>query len=459
MPDSFQKFAIVSAYGEGLALAHHLQMEGKEVLVGMVDDLTDIMEKKPEDPKSRKMRLSQYKGILDIITPEKLFKKLESIEDKDEWFVIFDFNSMFKYADKVLAMGFSNGLFPSLLDYKLEADRDFAKRQVVKNYKDVKVAEVQQFKQIEEGIGFLNESDEFWALKGNDASASTLVPRSTKLENAKTALIMQLQEHKEDYERKGYIFERQIREGIESCPQLVYYNGKRVATSVDIENKAFSSTDDSEMFGCALNVIQSTPMDCPLNDIAFPEFCDKLARKHPGLFFIDFNNIQKDGEYYYLEYCSGRMGYDAVFAECDMTGSVAEYFNMLAHGESPYKRKYGVGIRGFAMKRGEDGEIQGGITANFDDETMDHLWFFGIQQGEGRYSNIGGSFGDGMHGIDLLAFTESSDDYEYAKQKLMDVVGEFSFNGLYLRKDLDCLDERVEAIKKFTNPQVEAGKK
>lgn len=460
MIDEFSKFAIFSSFGEGLALASHLQDEGKEILVGLVDDMTEVQERKPEDPAQKRARWSQYNGILDKLTPEKFLKQLEKIEDKEEWFVIFDFNTQFKYADEALKMGFTNGLFPSKLDYKLESDRDFAKRAVVKNYKGVKVAEVNQFKTVEEGIEFIMESDEFWALKGNDASAETVVPNAKKLENVKAELIDALQKNSQVYQSKGYILERQIRDGLETCPQMIYYNGKRVASSVDLEDKSFSSTDGSEKYGCALNVIVSSPLDCELNDIAFPDFCDKLAKKHSGLYYIDFNNIQKDGEYYYLEYCSGRMGYDAVFAECDMAGSVSEYFNKLAHGENPYERKYGAGARGFAQKRTSDGEVQDGITINYDPDTKEHLWFFAVEQGGGRMFNTKGAWGDCYHGIDLVAFTASSDDYEYACQKLYDNVGDFSFNGLYCRRDMNCLDERIEVLKKFTEPApVEAEKK
>lgn len=460
MIDEFQKFIVVSAFGEGLSLAHHLQMEGKEVMSVMVDDLADIGEKKPEDPAGNRSRWSQFNGVFDKISYEKALKSMEKMEDKEDWFVIFDFNTMWKYADQALDMGFINGLFPSQLDCQLEADRNFAKRAVVKNYKGVRVAEVEELKLVDDGIQFITESDEFWALKGNDAGAETVVPNAKSIENTRAELIDALQKNRQSYESKGFILERQIRDGLESCPQMVYYDGKRVASCVDLEDKSFSASDGSEKYGCALNVIQSTPMDCMLNDIAFPEFCDKLARKHTGLFYIDFNNIQKDGEYFYLEYCSGRMGFDAVFAEIEMNGSVAGYFNDLAHGVSPYKNTYGVGARGFAMKRDEDGAVQEGITINFDQEIASHLWLFAAEQGNGRFSNTKGAWGDSNHGTDLAAFTASSDDYEYACEKLYNYIGDFSFNGLYVRKDMCCLDERVESIQKFTQPaEVASGQK
>lgn len=446
MPDKFSKFILFSLTGDGLSHAYHLQREGNEVLVAIVEDVQEAMEKELEEPELKKMRLSQYDGLLNKFSTEKLFSMMEKFENKEEWFVIFDFNSLFKFSDRALKMGFTNGLFPSKVDYILEADRDLAKRFVQKNYPGLKTAEVEEFKLIDDGIEFINESDEFWALKGNDPAGTTVVPRSRSIENCRETLIDALHAKKEDYERMGYILERQIRDGLEVCPQMVYYNGERVASCVDFEDKAFSSTDDSEMFGCALNIIMDTPLECELNQIAFPEAIDKLAKKHKGLFYIDANLIIKDGDFYFLEFCSNRMGYDASFAEAEMSGESGAYFNALAHGENPYKRRFGVGTRGFAMKRTDDGMVRGDIAYRYPEELWRHLWMYSAKKEGDRIMNIENP------AIDLVAITESSDDLEYAKIKLFDVLKKFSFSGMYARIDFDCLCQRVNDIEKFVTP-------
>lgn len=451
MPDQFNKFLIITSFGEGLSIAHHLIMEGKDVLVGMVDDMQSVGEKESEDKDTHKLRWTMYDGILQKMTVEKLMDKVKNFKDKEEWCVLFDFNTQWRYAEEFLKMGFIYGLFPSRLDYKLESDREFAKQFVLKNYPGVKVAEVEEFKDIEGGIEFINESDEFWALKGNDTSASTVVPRTKLIENVKAELIDALQAGKESYEKKGFIFERQIRDGLEVCPEMIFMDGKRVASNIDLEDKGFSATDSSEMYGCSLNVIRETPMECPLNEVAFPEAVDKLAKKHQGLFYIDANFIIKDGEYYYLEYCPNRMGYDAVYAEIEMSDGPSNYFNALLHGENPYKRKFGAGKRGFMQKREEDGTIKDGIAIHFPEELQEHLWFWGCKKGDGKYTNTKGSFGDATHGIDLVAFTESSDDIDYAKQKLQEVINQFSFSGLYVRENIDCICNRLDGLEKFIN--------
>lgn len=462
MPDQFNQFVLITAFGEALPLAHHLLMEGKDVVVGMVDDVKDIGEKESEDSEAHKLRWAAYEGMMEKMTVQKAMAFLKGVKDeeRDNWFVIFDFNVLWKYADEAKKMGFRNGLFPSKLDYVLESDRDLAKDFVLKYYPALKVAEVEQFKMAEEGIEFIKESDEFWALKGNDAGATTVVPRHTNIEFVKDALVQALQSDSDSYQRKGYILERQIRDGLEVCPQMIWYNGKRVAASIDLEDKNYSDDEDSEKYGCAINLIASIPMDCELVKIAFPPETDKLAAKHPGLFYLDCNMIMKDGENYYLEYCSGRMGYDAIFAECDMAGGVGNYFNALAHGVNPYIKKYGAGVRGFSRKREKDGMLRGGIPIRFDLHVVDHLWFFGAQKKAGQFVNTGGAFGDNCHGIDLLAFTEAANDWEYAVIKLYDVISNFSHDGMYKRSDFKpVIEPRIEGLEKFITSAVEEGGK
>lgn len=457
MPNELNKFILFTGFGESLALAHHLQQEGKDVLVGMVEDMREAGEADAEAYHERVNRKAQYDGILNKLPAHKLLEHMEGM-NPDEWFVIFDFNTLHSFADEAKKMGFYKGIFPSKLDYRLEADRDFAKDFVLKNYPEVKVAETQEFKSIDDGIEFLSDTDEFWALKGNDTGATTVVPFAHDLENVKSELIDALQGDKQAYESKGFIFERQIRDGVNVCPQMIYYDGKRVASSIDYEDKRFSDNEGAEMFGCALNIIESTPMDCWLNEIAFPQATDKLAKLHKGLFYIDCNLILKDGEFYYLEYCSGRMGYDAVFAECEMAEGVAAYFNALCNEQNPYQSRYGAGTRGFAQKR-DDGRVKTDLAMRFPPELWPHLWFFGAKKGNGKYVN-GPAWGDIENGIDLLSFTQASDDCEYAVEKLYDVVSQFSFKGMYTRKDISCLYPHMEGIKKYLSPRpVERGSK
>jgi hypothetical protein len=112
------------------------------------------------------------------------------------------------------------------------------------------------------------------------------------------------------------------------------------------------------------------------------------------------------------------------------------------------------------MKRGEKGEIKDDITLNFDSEIEEHIWPFSVKQGDGRHSNTKGAWGDIYTGIDLLAFTASSDDLVYSEIKLDDHMSQFSYSGLYARNDIRSLNERIDALEKFTTPiEVGMGKK
>lgn len=449
-PDEFSKFIIFTCFGEGLALAYHLKQEGNEVLVGMVGDVTEACERETEEPKAKKIRWSAYDGMLEKEDAWKLLEKMEKFENKDEWCVIFDFNTLWRFADEARKQGFKYGLFPTRLDHTMEADRDLAKRFVMKNYPDLKVAEVQEFKTVEEGIEFLRESDEFWALKGNDGGAKTVVPSAAIHSHAVAEIEDALNAEKEIYESKGFIFERQIRDGLEVCPQMIWMDGVRVASCIDLEDKRLSPNNGASMEGCAVNIIVDTPLDCELNKWAFPEAADRLAKKHTGLFYLDANIIIKDGVAYYLEFCSNRMGYDAIFSEADMASNVGDYFNALLRGENPYFSKYGAGTRGFATKRDDKGEIKDGLRIQYEED--EHLWHFSVRQDGNKIFNTKGAFGDSVHGTDLVAFTESSDDKDYALQKLQDVVDEYSFPGLYCRKDVSSLIERLTGLEKFIIP-------
>lgn len=452
----FQKWILFTCYNESSSLAMHLQKEGKDVMVGVVDDLKSAGMKKPEDKESKKRRQLNFKGILDIYKAEDLLKKMEKFPNKEDYFVICDFNSLYEYADKIIKMGFIHGLFPTKFDYKLENDRKMAKEFVESYYPELKVAECLEYKDIDEGIEMIEGSEEFWALKGNDISCQTVVPYTHNINFAREEIIDALRSHKEDYERQGYILERQIRDGVEFCPQMVCYNGIPVAYSVDIENKAIGSGNCSIKAGCAHDLVVAMDSDATIIPKAFPEAVLKLAKKHKGLFYVDANLILKDGELYFLEFCFQRMGYDAIQTECEMAGGVSNYFEAIANGCNPYEKKYGVAIRGFNMHKDDDGESKGGMQMRWLPEYEDHTWLYdAYKDDKGKYLNCGYEW-------ELLSvFTGSSDDVEYAIIKAYEAVNEFSFNEMYTRSEGDFNDrnyhgnvlDRLEAIEDLISPE------
>lgn len=453
----FQNWIIFTAYAESLSLAIHLLKEGKNVIFAQIDDLKSIGVDKPEDIDTKKRRIQPGDGIVDKVIAEDYIKKMAKFENKDDYFVIFDFNSLYPLAEKVVKMGFTNGLFPTKFDYKLENDRQFAKEFVQSYYPDLKVAEVEEFKTVEEAVEMLENSEEFWALKGNDISCQTVVPITTDLEFAKEEIIDALHMHKSDYEKQGFILERQIRDGIEFCPQAIFYNGSPVAYSVDVENKAIGGGNIGIKCGCMMNVVISMPSDAKIIGAAFPAVTTKLAAKHTGLYYIDANLILKDGELYYLEFCSQRMGYDAIQTECEMAGGVSNYFEALCNGQNPYQHKYGVAVRGINMHRDHEGNVKGDICMRWNPEMEHHIWFYDCHKDieTGKYANSG---------YELVVFGNASDDLDYAIIKTYEIIEGFSFDELYYRtyEDFICKEytgnilERIEAIESLIkSPQSE----
>lgn len=432
----FQKYIIFTIYAEACSLAWHLEREGKDVIVGLVNNLKTVGHDEPEEKDAKERRLKMWSGILNVQKAEDLIKRMEEIEDKDDYFVICDFNTLHPYAKKLKKMGFKHGLMPSKFDFDLEADRNMAKEFVQSYYPELKVAEVSAFKTVEEGIEFINASEEFWALKGNDPAATTVVPCTKVLEFAKDELISCLTAHKQDYERKGYILERQIRDGVEFCTQCVYYNGKRVAYSVDIENKAFGSGNVGCKVGCAIDMVVAIKDDAPIISKVFSDAMDKLAAKHTGLFYADCNTILKDGELYFLEFCSNRMGYDAIQTECEMAGGVSNYFEAIANGKCPYASKYGVAVRGLNMNKDDKGGLLKDIPMRWKEGVESHIYPYDMHKDEKT-----GKMMNGGYDWELLAvFTGASDDAEYAITKAYEIVEQFSFDEMYTRSMGDFVD-------------------
>jgi hypothetical protein len=290
---------------------------------------------------------------------------MTKIKNKDDYFVIFDFNCLWRYAEAVLKMGYTQGFFPLKSDYDLEADRDAGKEIVKKHYKNLKVAEVHEFKKIEEAITFLgsNTANHTYVLKGYSDDASTVLPAEGKtfqlspdVELAKQELIGALEVEQKDFEKKGFLLEQKVVNPLEITPEAVFYNGKLLITCVDIENKPIGAGSTGCMTGCAGNLIIKTNEDEEINKLAFPPFVYEMAKDHTGLFVWDASILidPKDGQTYFGEFCANRWGWDSFFAELTMCDSVTDYFESIVKGENPLKKTFGVGVRMFNLKKHKD---------------------------------------------------------------------------------------------------------
>jgi phosphoribosylamine-glycine ligase len=210
--------------------------------------------------------------------------------------------------------------------------------------------------------------------------------------------------------------------------------------------------------GCAENLIISIPDDAPILLKAFSEATDKLAAKHQGLFVMDANTILKDGDLYFLEFCT-RWGFDSTQTEMEMAGGVSNFFEAVANGRNPFEKKYGVAVRGLNMNTDEKGALTPNIQMRWDKEEEEHIFPFDVSKDEnGKYIH-------NAYEYELLSvFTGSSDDCQYAIMKAYEALGSFSFNEMYYRSydDFICREydgnilDRLDAIQDLINsPEVE----
>jgi phosphoribosylamine-glycine ligase len=440
------KFVVITMWGEGLGIAWQLQRAGKEVIVGVIDDPKTTMNK-PDKDEAEKRRRSIGKGLLTVKKAESLVEDMVNWRDKDEWFVYFDFSNQFKLAKKL--KDFKYGMFPQRFDYEMENDRDLAKDFVKKNYPLLTTPETQEFKKVDEALEFINESEEFWALKGNDSAASTVVPHTDVIEHAREELVAALTGDKGAYESKGMVLERQIRDGVEACVEAMFWNGEMVATTVDLELKHLGSANLAYQVGCGNNLIIEVPQDCEFVKMGIPEAVHQIAKKHRGWFIMDANIILKDDNAYFLEFCV-RPGYDALVTEMEMAGGPAAFFDALIEGENPFQYRYGVGIRGFNLKTGKDGMPKDGLRMSWKPEVEDHLYPFGMTKEDGKYL-------DAAFIPDVAVVTSASDDPEYAAIKAFDLMQKFSYDSLYYRPHGDWkgrdyknnISDRLDGIQKL----------
>ena len=242
------------------SVAIKLIEEGNTLILAEIQDASELQTGKKEDAEQKKERLSLFNGLIQKHDAKSVLKKMAKMKNKDEWIVIFDFNTLWRYSELVLKMGFTKGFFPLKKDYEFEEDRDAGKKFVKKHYPTLKVAEVHEFKKIDEGIKFLESdtSGNIYVLKSFEADGSTVLPMSEDPELAKEEIKGALELEQKDYEKKGYLLEQKIINPIEITPEAIFYDGKLVCTNIDIENKPIGSGSVGPMTGCAGNLIVRT---------------------------------------------------------------------------------------------------------------------------------------------------------------------------------------------------------
>lgn len=453
-------YIFISFSGLGFPIAQKLLQEGHEVTVGLIEDIKEyVMEEEvkgaKEDEQERKRRLLLFKNILDIQPAEKVIEKMKTIKNPHDYFVFFEENDLYRWADKVRDLGFE-GNFPTKEDYLFEIDRDHAKEFVKEHYSKLYIPDVKEFKKASDAIAFLNKTTDIWVLKGRDVNANTFVPDVTDVELAKRQVIEMLNNFPRIYESMGFILELFIPSIIELTPEKLYYDGVPLATSLDIENKSFGSGNKSIQTGCAEDLVFPTEMEDRINKIAFPEIVDDMARKHKGLFIWDASLLinRKDGKIYFGEFCSNRPGYNALFTELAQCPSVNTFFESIVHKHNPFTLgTVAASVRIFNMNEDPDSDaVAADMTVDYKPEIEKDLWLWDVKK------NVRGSLVTVGVDWNLAVITGSGKSIDEAVSRLYRNVDGLSFVGAYYRPkdDYVSLDYPTSIISRL-NYGVERG--
>ncbi len=419
--------------GHGFPVAQHLVQEGCEVTIAQImeeSELYDVKEK--EDPFDKERRLALFSGIFDKKPAKEVLEKMKSIKNPQEYFIIFDLNTLYRYADQIRDMGF-HGNFVTEEDYQFEADRDKAKEFVKKYYPKMVIPEKKEFTRISDAKKFLEKTDEVWVLKSYDDSANAFVPNIDDPELSAGQLIHIMEAHPEQYEGIGFLLELFIPSIIEITPEKLYYDGVPLATTVNFENKPLGSGNLSIPTGCAADLVFPVDLESRINKIAFPEKIDEMAKAHKGLFIWDASILinKRDGKMYFGEFCSNRFGYNSFFTELAQLPSVDYFFTSLVQQKNPFTiGTVGTSIRIFNLQRDNDRQVADGISIDYKLDYQKDVWLWDAMKKGKKVVSVGES-------TNLAVVTGSGKSINEAVNRMYKAVESFSFVGAYYRPRAD----------------------
>ncbi len=433
------KYIVFTFDGSGTPVAQHLQMEGQDVVLALVQSMSSLAAPGDdiymEGRKDKEGRLSVFDGIVKKKSAEELLKEMKTYKNPQDYFVFFDTNGLYALAEQIKDLGF-HGNFPTHEDYLYEMDRDKAKEFVKKYYSKLHIARKKEFAKVADAKKFLANTDEVWVLKANSESLTAFVPSVDDPILASHAVIEVLDKDAASYESEGFILEVLIPSVMEVTPEKIYYDGEPVATCIDIENKPIGSGNISVQTGCAADLVFPIAMEERINQIAFPPIVDELAKKHKGLFYWDASILinKRDGKMYFGEFCPNRPGYNAIFTEFAQCGSVHEYFENIVQKKNPFTLgTVASSIKIFNLHRDNDTQqILGGLTVDFAPEVEKDIWLWDAKKKGKKLVNTG-------YGDIIAVITGSGTSVEEAVNRMYRNLEKFSFLDAYYRPKADFL--------------------
>lgn len=420
-----------------MSVAYRMLMEGHDVTVGIIEDDRDTLTKeelkthKPEKPDDRNLRMSMFDGMLKKVSAKKLLSVLLAEKKKEDWFVMCDLNTCFKYGEALRGKGFA-GNFPSEKDRFYEVNRAKANELVRENYPGVHVGEYQEFQKIEEGQEYLASQKIPFVLKSMGDSGDTIVGPDDP-EACRDLLTDQLSKQHKEYEQMGFILEEKITDFVELTPEMMFWDGKPLMATLDIENKPLGSGNIGLSMGCMQNLIVQTKIDDPINRLAFPEYVDEMASNIKGLSIFDISFlIGKDGRFNFGEFCFNRFGWDAFPTELAMAGGASEFFEAVREGSYPLRYRYGAGIRMVNMDK--KGRAPEGKIVEYLGKSPDQVYYFDIMMKGGQMRTAGAQW-------DQAVIVGAADTAKKAVESAYEVCGDYHFVDKFYRPSEDFLSE------------------
>ncbi len=434
------KYIVFTFDGSGTPVAQHLQMEGQDVVLAQIENMRSLSSEEDDEYNSegrndKEQRLSLFDGVLKKKSAEELIKEMKEYKNPQDYFVYFDTNGLYAFAEQIKDLGF-HGNFPTREDYQYEVDRDKAKEFVKKHYSKLNIARKKEFAKISDAKKFLENTDEVWVLKGNSDETNAFVPDVDDPILAARQVVEVLDKDASSYESEGFILELLIPSVMEITPEKLYYDGVPIAMSIDIENKPIGSGNISIQTGCAADLVFPIADTDRIAQIAFPPIVDELAKQHKGLFYWDASILinKRDGKMYFGEFCPNRPGYNASFTEFAQCGSVHEFFEKVVQKKNPFTLgTVASSIRIFNLHR--DSETQqtlGGLTVDFAPEAEKDIWLWDVKKKGKKLVNIG-------YGDIIAVITGSGNSVEEAVNRMYRNLEKFSFLGAYYRPRADYL--------------------
>src|SRR5277367_2365014 len=99
------KYIIFTFDGSGTPIAQHLQLEGQDVVLGIVNSMRSLISEEEteysiEGRNDKAQRLEIFDGVVKRKSAEELIKEMKTYKNPQDYFVFFDTNGLYALAEQ-----------------------------------------------------------------------------------------------------------------------------------------------------------------------------------------------------------------------------------------------------------------------------------------------------------------------------------------------------------------------